>query len=88
MTPPDDARLDQLLHAWAARRRLDDRDATEIRDAIVATSGPTREPAPAVPLPATWWTDLAAQVTAAVVLASVRPGPGGSGRQVAGPAAA
>ena len=88
MAPPTDARLDQLLDAWARQRRLDDRDATQVRDAILATPRSTRTAAPADPLPATWWADLSAQVTAAVVLASVRPGPRGHGRQVAGPAAA
>jgi hypothetical protein len=67
----NDERLGPLLDSWAATQRLDQREAERILDAIIATP-PETAPAPTT-LPATWWQDFSAQVTAAVVLASHGP---------------
>ncbi|MGH3319770.1 MAG: hypothetical protein ACRDN9_06230 [Streptosporangiaceae bacterium] len=53
--------LDELLAAWAQRRRLPDADAEDIRRAII-------HEAPA--LPATWWIDFNRQMAATVVRAT------------------
>ncbi|WP_052668544.1 hypothetical protein [Nitriliruptor alkaliphilus] len=68
--PPHD--LDQLLHAWAGRQRLDHREAASIRAAIVASPGGAVQPSNP---PATWWADLSARVTATVVQATTQPPP-------------
>jgi hypothetical protein len=56
----DDRHLDQLLARWGAAHRLDASEAEAILDAIVD------QPA----LPPTWWADLHARVSDAVVLAT------------------
>jgi hypothetical protein len=66
MTEPADARLDELLGRWAAEQRLGDHEADRILQTIVQPPRPS--------LPATWWSDLSAQVSAAIVLAATRPG--------------
>jgi hypothetical protein len=53
-----DHHLDDLLRAWGETQRLPDDRAEEIRLAIVG------QPAQ---LPATWWRDFSAQLTATVV---------------------
>jgi hypothetical protein len=65
MSERTDDRLDLLLQVWGSEQRLDDGEADALLRAIL-TPTPT-------PLPATWWSDLSAQVSAAVVLATVRP---------------
>jgi hypothetical protein len=65
MVDDADKRLDLLLDTWARHQRLEQRQADEIRLAI------TGQPDDA--LAATWWTDLSAQISAAVVLATTRP---------------
>jgi hypothetical protein len=65
MVEPTDDRLDRLLHAWGSEQRLDDREAEALLHAILPPTPTT--------LPATWWSDLSAQVSAAVVLATVQP---------------
>jgi hypothetical protein len=65
MDEPFDARLDRLLASWAEQQRLDQRQADVILHAI---AGRTTEP-----LPVTWWSDLSAQIAAAVVMATQRP---------------
>jgi hypothetical protein len=65
MSERTDDRLDRLLHVWGGEQRLDDREADALLHAIL--------PSTPTPLPATWWSDLSAQVSAAVVLATVRP---------------
>jgi hypothetical protein len=68
MTVVDDTddRLDRLLAAWAGQQRLGERQADAMLHAITSQ---TRES-----LPATWWSDLSVQISAAVVLATALPG--------------
>ena len=61
----DEARLDTLLGAWAAEQRLAPADAAAILQTVL------REPREV--LPATWWSDLSSQVSAAMVQATTRP---------------
>jgi hypothetical protein len=69
----DDRRLDAVLEGWAERQRLDASEADEVLRAVL------REPRTVLQehaevLPASWWSDLSTQISAAVVLASSRPG--------------
>lgn len=61
----DDEQLDVLLATWASEQQISQPQADEILQAITCD-------APAG-LPATWWIDLSAQVSAAMVLAASRP---------------
>ena len=65
MSTSDD-RLDHLLDAWGQQQRLPPSEADGILRSILQE--------PRASLPVTWWSDLSAQVTAAVVLANSRPG--------------
>jgi hypothetical protein len=69
MAEPDDDRLDQLLDRWAQEQRLGAREAEAILHAILP---PAPAPTPSA-LPGTWWSELSAQVSAAIVLATARP---------------
>jgi hypothetical protein len=65
MDEPLDPGLDRLLASWARQQRIDQRQADEILHAIAGQ--------PTDSLPVTWWSDLSAQVAAAVVMATQRP---------------
>jgi hypothetical protein len=75
MAERDDVRLDQLLDRWAQEQRLGAREAETVLAAILPPPPATAPAAVATPapLPATWWSDLSAQVSAAIVLATGRP---------------
>ena len=66
MTSPAGHDLDQLLAAWARTHRLTDTDAERIRQAIVPD---------ALPLPATWWSDLNSKVSEVIIRATAMPAP-------------
>ncbi len=57
MPPVSDDHLDVLLGTWADQQRLTAAEAERIRTAIV------QQPAG---LPATWWRDFSAQISATV----------------------
>jgi hypothetical protein len=71
MADPTD--LDRLLHRWADEQRLDAREAAAILHAILPSAPAEAPTAATATLPATWWSDLSTQVSAAIVLATVRP---------------
>jgi hypothetical protein len=71
MADPTD--LDRLLHRWADEQRLDAREAEAILHAILPPAPAEAPTATTATLPATWWSDLSTQVSAAIVLATVRP---------------
>jgi hypothetical protein len=72
MADPTEARLDHLLDRWARVQRLDAREAEAVLHAILPPP-PGPVDASSTSLPATWWSDLSAQVSAAIVLATARP---------------
>jgi len=58
-------RLDDLLGAWAAQRRLTDVEAQAIGAAIIEQAQSA--------LPATWWGDFSEQLSNRIVRATNRP---------------
>jgi hypothetical protein len=71
MADPTD--LDGLLRRWADEQRLDVREAEAVLHAILPPAPAAAPAAASASLPATWWSDLSTQVSAAIVLATVRP---------------
>lgn len=65
MRPSDDEELDRLLGEWSAASRLTAGEAEAVRVAVVSMRPPG--------LDAAWWSGLVAQVSAAVIQATVLP---------------
>lgn len=69
----DEDRIDGLLEAWGRAQRLDDAAAHAMLRSITGQPRLAATPAVEQTLSPTWWADLSAQVTAAVVLATTSP---------------